>query len=299
MELNVKEIEKDINLITLSGELDMYTSPSLKEFVDNADNRSVDTYIIDCEDLTYLDSSGVSTMIYTYSKFHKRRLGLWFININGSVRKVIELTKLEGFLPISDSLEAVFEKIKKKGIRNDSRPKKEIIIDGNHDLFHKVGMIPAEFPSDFKRIRYFTSLIVQRAPAEIRDFNILEQQVSELIKNAVKHGNQRDQSKKVKVWFSFSKYHAHLIVQDEGPGFLEIEQWNEFYGKRIECFETHNFEEMVKYVTYTSSISDESDGGNAMFAAVEYWNCGVIFNENRNCVAVRRDFSIAGERTGD
>ena len=173
------------------------------------------------------------------------------------------------------------------------RRQKEILIDGKHDLFNKVGMIPAEFPSDFKRIRYFTSLIVQRAPAEIQDFNILEQQVSELIKNAVKHGNKQDQSKKVNVWFSFSKYHAHIIVQDEGRGFQEIEKWNEFYRKRMDCFEAHNFEEMEKYVTYTSSISDENDGGNAMFAAVEYWNCGVVFNEKRNCVAVRRDFSVA------
>ena len=291
MELNVKEIEKDINLITLSGELDMYTSSSLKEFVDTVDNRTVNAYIIDCDKLTYLDSSGVSTLIYAYSKFQKRRLGLWFININGSVKKVIELTKLEGFLPISDSIEQVLEKIKKKSDYNVGKPQKAIRVDNEHDLFNKVGMIPAEFPSDFKRIRYFTSLIVQRAPSEIQDFNILEQQVSELIKNAVKHGNKLDQNKKVKVWFSFSKYHAHLIVQDEGDGFQEIEKWNEFYRKRMECFESHNFEEMEKYLTYTSSISDENDGGNAMFAAVEYWNCGVIFNEKRNCVAVRRDFS--------
>ena len=125
MEFNVKEIEKDINLITLSGELDMYTSPSLKEFIDNVDNRQVDVYIIDCEELTYLDSSGVSTLIYAYSKFQKRRLGLWFVNINGSVQKVIELTKLEGFLPISDSIETVLEKIKKKkdGVCLDDRRK--------------------------------------------------------------------------------------------------------------------------------------------------------------------------------
>jgi anti-anti-sigma factor len=294
MELNVKEIEKDINLIKLSGELDMYTSSSLKEFVDNADNRAVEAYIIDCGELSYLDSSGVSTLIYAYSKFQKRRLGLWFVNVNGSVRKVIELTKLEGFLPISENLDTVLEKIKTKCKSRPVKPEKEILIDGKHDLFNKVGMIPAEFPSDFKRIRYFTSLIVQRAPSEIKDYNILEQQVSELIKNAVKHGNKRDQSKKVKVWFSFSRYHAHLIVQDEGEGFQEIEKWNGFYKKRMECFETQNFEEMEKYLTYISSISDENDGGNAMFAALEYWNCGVVFSESRNCVAVRRDFSVAG-----
>ncbi len=292
MELNVKEIEKDINLMSLTGELDMYTSPAFKEFVDKSTNGKADAYIINCDELTYLDSSGVSALIYAYSAFQKHRRTLWFININGSVKKVIELTKLEGFLPITNSLPDVLEKIKKKRNPCPNKPRNEIIIDGGHDLFNKIGMVPAEYPSDFKRIRYFTSLVVQQAPAEIRDFNILEQQVSELIKNAVKHGNKNDPSKIIKVWYSFSKYHAHIIVQDEGEGFQEIEKWNEFYKKRMECFTTHNFEEMEKYVTYTSAISDENDGGNAMFAAVEYWNCGVVFNDDRNCVAVRRDFSV-------
>ena len=151
-----------------------------------------------------------------------------------------------------------------------------------------------EFPSDFKRIRHFTNLIVQRAPTEIKDVNILEQQVSELIKNAVKHGNKKDLGKKVKVWFSFSMYHAHLIIRDEGNGFQEIEKWNNFYKKRKKCFETHNFDEMEHYLTYTSSISDDTDGGNAMFAAIEYWNCGVVFNNKRNMVAVRRNFTPLG-----
>ena len=62
MELNVKEIEKDIKLVSVNGELDMYTTPSFKEFVNSSINGSVETCIIDCEELTYLDSSGVSAM---------------------------------------------------------------------------------------------------------------------------------------------------------------------------------------------------------------------------------------------
>jgi hypothetical protein len=151
-------------------------------------------------------------------------------------------------------------------------------------------MVPAEFPSDFKRIRYFTNLIAQRAPAEIREINILEQQISELIKNAVKHGNKCDPTKRVKVWYSFSRHHAHLIIQDQGAGFEEIEWWNEFFRKRLECFHNQDFENMERFLTFTSKTSDENDGGNAMFAAVEYWNRGVVFTETRNCVAVRREF---------
>ena len=105
---------------------------------------------------------------------------------------------------------------------------KELRSDENDPLFDKTNMLKKEFPSDFRQIRYFTLLIVQSAPTEIKELNLLEQQISEVIKNAVKHGNHCDINKKVTVWYSFSPTHAHIIVQDEGEGFQDLEKWNEF-----------------------------------------------------------------------
>ena len=63
---------------------------------------------------------------------------------------------------------------------------KELRSDDNDPLFDKTNMLYKEFPSDFRQIRYFTLLIVQSAPVEIKEINLLEQQISEVIKNAVK-----------------------------------------------------------------------------------------------------------------
>src|SRR5512138_2529592 len=112
---------------------------------------------------------------------------------------------------------------------------KEIKVDGSSKLFDKTNMLYKEFPSDFRQIRYFTLLIVQSAPPEIKELNLLEQQISEIIKNAVKHGNKSDLEKKVKVWYSFNPHEARLIVEDEGEGFKDLEKWNEFNRKRLEC----------------------------------------------------------------
>ena len=128
--------------------------------------------------------------------------------------------------------------------------------DDNDPLFDTTNMLYKEFPSDFRQIRYFTLLIVQSAPLEIKEINLLEQQISEVIKNAVKHGNNCDINKKVRVWYSFSPTHAHLIVKDEGEGFKDLEKWNEFNKKRIECLQTHNFEELAKYVSFRTKKSE-------------------------------------------
>ncbi len=167
---------------------------------------------------------------------------------------------------------------------------KEIRVNENSPLFDKTGMLFKEFPSDYRQIRYFTLLIVQSAPLEIKEINLLEQQISEVIKNAVKHGNQCDLAKKVKVWYSFDSTHAHLIVQDEGPGFKDLEQWNDFNRKRLEILSAQDFEKLADFVSFRTAKSDDNDGGNALFAALEYWNGGFVFNDARNAVAMLKKY---------
>lgn len=167
---------------------------------------------------------------------------------------------------------------------------KELRVDENDALFDKTNMLYKEFPSDFRQIRYFTLLIVQSAPLEIKEINLLEQQISEVIKNAVKHGNKCDINKKISVWYSFSPTHAHLIVEDEGEGFKDLEKWNEFNRKRLNCLHDQNYEDLANYVSFRTLDSDDQDGGNALFAALEYWNGGFVFNEKRNGVAMLKKF---------
>ncbi|MCX7025511.1 MAG: ATP-binding protein [Spirochaetes bacterium] len=167
---------------------------------------------------------------------------------------------------------------------------KQIVVEDNSALFDTTNMFYKEFPSDYRQIRYFTLLIVQSAPLEIKEINLLEQQISEIIKNAVKHGNKCRPEKKVRVWYSFSPTHAHLIVQDEGDGFKDLEKWNDFNRKRLELLAEQKYDELTDFVSFRTAKSDDNDGGNALFAALEYWNGGVVYNNKRNGVAVLKKF---------
>ncbi len=167
---------------------------------------------------------------------------------------------------------------------------KTILVSEESPLFNKKGLFHKKFASDFRQIRYYTLVVMQKAPPEIKEINLLEQQISELIKNAVKHGNKKDPRKLVEVWYSFNESSARLIVQDEGRGFKQLEAWNEFNRRRTECFLRQDFEAMAEFVSFITPDSDEHDSGNALFAAVEYWNGGVVFNRARNAVAVAKYF---------
>jgi len=170
----------------------------------------------------------------------------------------------------------------------------EITIDESSPLFNKEGMNYQEFPSDFSKIRFYALLVVSSAPLPIKEANLLEQQVSELIKNGITHGNKNDPRNILKVWYSFTHNDARLIVEDEGEGFKEIHAWNDFNCKRVECIRKGNIKELANYISFRSQNSKEKDGGNALFAALEYWDGGMVFNNACNAVAARKIYTIPG-----
>jgi hypothetical protein len=168
----------------------------------------------------------------------------------------------------------------------------EIKVDEASPLFDKTGMEYREFPSDYSRIRFYATTLTRSAPQGAWEAALLEQQISEIIKNAIKHGNKNDPKKKVRIWHKFTPDMARLIVEDEGEGFKDLEKWNAFSRKRFRQVREGNYDELGKYASFRGSSSDESDGGNALFAAMEYWNAGIVFNEKRNAVALKKLFEV-------
>ena len=169
----------------------------------------------------------------------------------------------------------------------------EIVINDNSPLFDKKGLEYKEFPSDYAKIRFYTVLLVSSAPSRIKESNLLEQQVSELVRNGIIHGNKYDPQKSIKIWYSFNDKEGRLIVEDQGEGFKEIKEWNEFNRKRLECLRKQDYKQLENYVSFRSknTVNDNNDdGGNALFAALEYWNAGLVFNTKGNVVAVKKIF---------
>ena len=65
---------------------------------------------------------------------------------------------------------------------------------------------------------------------------------------------------------------------------------NEFNSKRNDCLSEQDYEKLADFVAFRTEASDDNDGRNAMLAALEYWNEGVVFTEKANCVAVGKTF---------
>jgi hypothetical protein len=167
---------------------------------------------------------------------------------------------------------------------------RKLIVDDHNELFDAQGMAMVELPSDYSMVREYAAMILADCPEHFREGNLLEQQLSEIIKNGIKHGNKSNISKKLRVWYDLRK-RARFIVEDEGEGFRELEAWNEFFHRRQTALYQQDFDRFLSLASYRGPTSTEEDGGNSLIAALEYWNGGMIFNRARNKVGVVRWFS--------
>jgi serine/threonine-protein kinase RsbW len=164
---------------------------------------------------------------------------------------------------------------------------RKLIVDEFHELFDANGMKFREFKSEYSQVREYAAAILRDCPEKFLDDRILEQQLSEIIKNAIKHGNKQDPQKHLRVWFDF-RHRVRFIVEDEGEGFNELDNWNAFYYRRQKALYDQDFDTFLELASYRGKSSTPEDGGNSLIAALEYWNGGMVYNEKKNKVGVVR-----------
>jgi anti-sigma B factor antagonist len=110
MELSVRT-DESTHRVDVSGEMDMYNSTELKSLYLRLREEDHKPCIFDLGNLSYIDSSGISTLIYIFTQSKAAGVPVCYVNVHGSVRRVVELTSLLGFLPIAESDAEAMKKI--------------------------------------------------------------------------------------------------------------------------------------------------------------------------------------------
>jgi anti-sigma B factor antagonist len=111
MELKLRKHESTY-IVDVNGEMDLYNSYKLKELVMKMLQKSIKKIVVNMMDVEYIDSSGIGALIYICSTMKKMNGHFMLSNVHGSVKKVIELTKLMGYFPIAPSVEEAVLRLK-------------------------------------------------------------------------------------------------------------------------------------------------------------------------------------------
>jgi anti-sigma B factor antagonist len=89
-------------VLSLTGELDLYSAPRVKKFLYQNIDSSVANMIIDLRNVRYIDSSGIGILIAAKKKMKEVNGTIALANLNNDVRKIFRLATLEKFFNIMD-----------------------------------------------------------------------------------------------------------------------------------------------------------------------------------------------------
>jgi anti-anti-sigma factor len=84
--------------LLLSGELDIAASPLLEDRLRAAEADGTSTVLIDLAGVTFMDSAGLHTFLRAAQRAGEGGRRLTFANCPDSLRRVFQLTRMEGLL---------------------------------------------------------------------------------------------------------------------------------------------------------------------------------------------------------
>jgi anti-sigma B factor antagonist len=98
-----RSTEGEWAVVAVSGEIDVATSPDLLAALEDERSKHA-RLLVDLSDVTFIDSTGLGVMVHAKRAFD-REDSLRLVVAQANVRKVFELTGLDGVLQIFGSRE--------------------------------------------------------------------------------------------------------------------------------------------------------------------------------------------------
>ena len=93
----------------LEGEININNSPELRKVFDGLIEKSQKKVIVNFSAVSYIDSSGLATLIEMFQRLKKIGGSLRFSNMEQKIRNVFEITKLHKLFEIFDTQEAALK----------------------------------------------------------------------------------------------------------------------------------------------------------------------------------------------
>ena len=108
--MEVKSIEREGGVVfQVSGEINISTSPELKKQFEKQPSAKI---VVDLEKVTYIDSSGLATLVEILKKTKQQSGSLALSGLSAKVRSLFEITKLDKLFSIVPSQEEAVSRVK-------------------------------------------------------------------------------------------------------------------------------------------------------------------------------------------
>jgi anti-sigma B factor antagonist len=104
--MDIKLTKKpDRAVLEIKGEVDLYSSPLIRERCNQLIREKVDNLLINFKDVTYIDSSGLATLVEVLQKMRQYNGRLSLFALAQNVKNVFEVARLDTVFSIFESEE--------------------------------------------------------------------------------------------------------------------------------------------------------------------------------------------------
>lgn len=97
--------EGDAVVVSARGEVTVFSSPALRELIRKTAEGRPPKVVIDLKETTYIDSSGVATLVEALQTVSRFKGKLFLAGMNQRVRGVFEIARLDSVFTVVGSVE--------------------------------------------------------------------------------------------------------------------------------------------------------------------------------------------------
>ena len=105
----------DVCLVELSGEIDVFASPMVKEALVDLIREGYHLLAIDFARVAYIDSTGLGALIAALKAAREKSGSVAIICTNPQIRRIFEITGLVKIFGLFDSLEPAKDELRARG----------------------------------------------------------------------------------------------------------------------------------------------------------------------------------------
>ena len=98
-------VERGCHIVSLSGEIDLENSPKARQILLDAVVQG-QRVLVDLAAVTYMDSSGIASLVEVYQRAKKNGSGFTLACVNPAVLRVLKLARLDKVFTLHENLES-------------------------------------------------------------------------------------------------------------------------------------------------------------------------------------------------
>jgi anti-sigma B factor antagonist len=106
-----EQVVRGALVITIAGELDIATSPRVRELLSEAARDRDRPLVIDLTRCVFVDSTGLATLLHGAKPAQNGESNVALVSAGGEVRKLLELTAIDRTIPVFESLDSTIEAV--------------------------------------------------------------------------------------------------------------------------------------------------------------------------------------------